>query len=117
MRFKVDENLPNALADLFVEAGHDTVSVEDQGLAGESDGTIADICRDEARALVTLDTDFADIRVFPPPLYGGIVVLRPKSQGLRSVLNLGERFLNGLENESLAGKLWIVEEERIRVRD
>ena len=36
MKFKLDENLPNELALVFRNAGHDAVTVLDQGLSGES---------------------------------------------------------------------------------
>jgi predicted nuclease of predicted toxin-antitoxin system len=42
MRFKVDENLPVEVADSLRQAGYDTATV------------------------ITLDTDFADIRAYPP---------------------------------------------------
>ena len=39
--FKVDENLPQDLARLLCEAGHDAVSALDQQLGGASDEVIA----------------------------------------------------------------------------
>lgn len=62
MRFKVDENLPVEVAELLRQAGYGAITVHDQGLGGEADAEIASICQEEERALVTLDTDFADIR-------------------------------------------------------
>ncbi len=62
MRFKIDENLPFEVATLLSEAGHDATTVLTQRLGGSGDPGIAAVCRAEARALVTLDTDFADIR-------------------------------------------------------
>ena len=41
MLFKLDENLPGALAGLFAEAGHDAVTVADQRMTGASDPRIA----------------------------------------------------------------------------
>ena len=35
MKFKLDEDLPNELALVFRNAGHDAVTVLDQGLSGE----------------------------------------------------------------------------------
>lgn len=35
MKLKLDENLPNELALVFRNAGHDAVTVLDQGLSGE----------------------------------------------------------------------------------
>ena len=61
MLFKLDENLPGALAGLFAKAGHDAVTVSEQEMTGASDPSIVAVCCSEGRALVTLDMDFADI--------------------------------------------------------
>ena len=66
MRFKLDENLPAELAALFRQAGHDAVTVLDEGLGGSSDHHLAAACGRERRAIVTFDTDFSDIRTSPP---------------------------------------------------
>ena len=80
MRFKVDENLPVELADLLREASHDAATVLEQQLAGAMDADVASVCQHEARALITLDTDFADIRAYPPEKYAGLIVLRLRRQ-------------------------------------
>ncbi len=116
MKLKLDENLPRALLALFRESGYDALSVEDQGLAGKSDGEIAEACRNEDRILVTFDTDFTDVRTFPPSEYSGIAVLRPRGQGSRATVRLGRRLLDRMESHSIGGQLWIVEDSRIRTR-
>ncbi|MCX6045911.1 MAG: DUF5615 family PIN-like protein [Chloroflexi bacterium] len=80
MKFKVDENLPVEVADLLRQAGYDTATVFDEQLNGETDRTIAAVCRLEQRAILTLDIDFADIRTYPPGQYAGLIVLRVKQQ-------------------------------------
>ena len=74
MRFKLDENLPLQLERLFTEFGHDAVTVLDQGMGGTADSHVASACLREDRVLLTQDTDFADIRMYPPGEYPGIVV-------------------------------------------
>jgi predicted nuclease of predicted toxin-antitoxin system len=76
MKFKVDENLPVEAAEELRQAGYDAVSVIDQNLSGDTDLTISTVCQHEARALATLDVDFADIRAYPPGQFAGLVVLR-----------------------------------------
>ncbi|MFQ5507305.1 MAG: DUF5615 family PIN-like protein [Planctomycetota bacterium] len=75
MEFKIDENLPEQAAAVLSLAGHDATTVKEQELAGASDRHLASLCRHEKRAFVTLDLDFADIRVFPPTEYPGLIVL------------------------------------------
>ena len=116
MRFKLDENLPQDLAELFRQAGHDAVTVLDQGIGGASDARLVSICASEHRAVVTLDKDFANIRIYPPRQFAGLVVFRLRTQARDHVLRIGRRFLSVVRGADIGGQLWIVEETRIRVR-
>lgn len=117
IKFKIDENLPAEAAAQLVTAGHDAVTVLDQQLGGAQDSNLADVCRAEGRAILTLDLDFSDIRTYPPNEYPGIVVLRLALQDKASVLAVLRSIETALVSEPLAGKLWIVDEEQIRIRD
>lgn len=116
MRFKTDENLPREVADLLGQAGHDAKRVDEQGLAGVADPGVAAVCLVEGRAIVTLDTDFMDGRRYPPASYAGIIVLRPHRQSVPRLAAMTARFVALLGAEPLAGKLWIVDDGRIRIR-
>lgn len=116
MKFKLDENLPREAAELFEGAGHEASSILGQGMGGAPDPDVALACQREQRALLTLDVDFADIRAHPPEEYHGLVVLRLKRQDKVHVMGVIGRLLTALETEPLAGRLWIVEEERVRIR-
>ena len=83
---------------------------------GAADPKLAEVAREEKRALVSLDLDFANIRVYPPHEYPGNIVLRLKQQDRPHVLQVCRRLLTVLSEESLKGYLWIVEEDRIRIR-
>jgi predicted nuclease of predicted toxin-antitoxin system len=115
-RLKLDENLPRDAVDLFNSLGHDAVSVVDQSLGGHSDESVAEVCRRELRAVVTLDLDFSNIRTMPPEEYCGIVVLRLRKCDRISILAMLQRIAPLLDVEPLAGHLWIVDESRVRIR-
>jgi predicted nuclease of predicted toxin-antitoxin system len=66
MRFKVDENLPQEVAAVLRSAGHDALTLLDQGAAGSPDAVLATLLQRERRALLTLDLGFGDIRLYPP---------------------------------------------------
>jgi predicted nuclease of predicted toxin-antitoxin system len=117
MQFKIDENVHSDAAELLRQHGHDALTVFEQGLRGESDTNIANLCRQEARAIITLDLDFADIRVYPPGDYEGIIVLRLNDQSRASVLRVLGRIIPLLDAEPLAGQLWIVDEHQVRMRE
>lgn len=116
MRFKTDENIPRDVADMLSQHGHDAVSVDEQGLAGVADTGIAAVCQVELRAIVTLDTDFMDVRRFPPRNYSGIIVFRPHRQSIPRLISMTARLQTLLETEPLEGKLWIMDDGRVRIR-
>ena len=116
MRFKIDENLPLELAEELWAAGHEAATADGQRLVGASDRHLSEVCKAESRAFVTLDLDFADIRTYPPGEHPGIIVLRLLRQDKIHVGDVFRRMLNAVGHEPLEGRLWIVEEERIRIR-
>ncbi len=117
MKFKLDENIPVEASILLQDAGRDAATVLDQNMGGEADQFVIQVCARESRALITLDLDFADIRTYPPSEYHGIFVLRVKQQSRPKVLEAVRRLIPLLPSESVEGQLWIVEENKIRVRE
>ena len=117
MRFKTDENLPVEVARLFTSHGHDATTVEEQDLGGTTDPEVAAACGSEGRILVTLDTDFSDIRQYPPGSHPGIIVFRISRQDKVSILGVTRRLLQALTDQDPRGVLWIVDNRRIRVRE
>ena len=67
-------------------------------------------------ALITLDLGFADIRAYPPEQSPGLIVLRLRRQDKLTVLGVVVRPIGVLSEETLSGHLWVVDEERIRIR-
>jgi len=116
VRFKVDENLPVELAEILRQGGHDAFTVGDEQLAGSSDDTLAATCRQEARVLVTLDLDFANVCAYPPSDHPGIIVLRLARQDKPHVLRVFSGLFALLASEPLEKHLWIVSETGIRIR-
>jgi predicted nuclease of predicted toxin-antitoxin system len=116
MRFKIDENLHDDVAALFAAAGHDVHTVYDEGLRGSRDDALMQHCNADGRALVTLDLDFADIRTYSPASHSGIIVLRVASQSRQHVLHVLKPAIALLASEALVGRLWIVAEAGVRIR-
>jgi len=116
MKFKIEENLPVEVAQLLRSQGYDALTVEEQKLAGERDNRIIEVCRQEERILVTLDLDFADIRAYPPQDFPGIIVLRVSRQDKPYLLSIFQKAILVMTPETVAHRLWIVEETRIRIR-
>jgi predicted nuclease of predicted toxin-antitoxin system len=93
------------------------MTVVAQRMGGGPDSTLAAVCKSEGRVLVTMDLDFADIRTYSPNEYPGFIVLRATSQAKSHVLKLLQLVIERLPSEELAGKLWVVDEAGIRIRE
>jgi predicted nuclease of predicted toxin-antitoxin system len=61
MKFLIDNNLSPLLAEYLKAVGHDAVHIRDYGLQGATDPHCAREARDEARVLISADTDFGTI--------------------------------------------------------
>jgi predicted nuclease of predicted toxin-antitoxin system len=116
VRFKTDENLPLEAATILRDAGFDVETIWDETLSGAADEVVAARARAEARVLVTLDLDFANIQAYPPDQHAGIIVLRPKTQDKPTVLAYIRKVIAILQRRSPVGELWIVQRDRIRFR-
>lgn len=117
MKLKTDENLPVEVARLLNEAGHDASTAESQGLGGAEDSTVLQRCREEGRALMTLDVGFGDIRAHPPGETPGLIVIRLRSHAKPHVLEAVRRVGEMIKTEPVEGRLWIVSEDRVRIRN
>jgi predicted nuclease of predicted toxin-antitoxin system len=116
MRFKLDENLSRSVAELFRTAGHDVMTVRDQGLRGAPDEQVFEVSVREGRVLVTLDRDLGQVLRFPPGASSGIIVIDsgPRASH-RSLLERTRELLAMIETRSPDRALWIVEPGRVRI--
>jgi predicted nuclease of predicted toxin-antitoxin system len=116
VKLKLGENLGLRGRMILTAAGHDVSTVTMQRMESAPDRAVIEAYRREGRALVTLDLDFANPLEFRPSEYAGIAVLRlPKKATAEDLLQAIQTLVRGLERNTLAGKLWIVEKGRIRL--
>jgi len=116
-KFKVDENVPLKVAEELRLSGYDVATVYDESMQGCNDVEIIGRCKTEERILITLDLDFSNVLLYPPKDLSGIIVLRPLSQSVNCIIDLVRKLQKKLKLETPIGKLWIVEENKIRVRE
>jgi predicted nuclease of predicted toxin-antitoxin system len=117
MRLKVDENVDARLAIVLRGAGHDSVTVREEGFHGTDDRDLYQLCIAENRALVTLDLDFSNILRYPPENTAGLIVLRGPDDLFLTVRILIDTLIEALTKESPLNRLWIVEPGRFRVHE
>jgi predicted nuclease of predicted toxin-antitoxin system len=115
VKFKLDENLDPSLKRLFVDAGHDCLSVHDQGMAGWPDDQLLRALQAEDRCIISADLDFADPFKFPPGRVAGIILLRAPQSTFAMFEILAREAIQKVNSDSPKGELWIAEPGRIRV--
>lgn len=116
MKFFLDENLSSSHASELRADGHDACAVLEVGLSGAPDEQILRFAVENGRVLITLDADFANVIRFPPEQTLGVVRLKlhpPTEERIRQAIR---RAVLLLQNIDLAGRLAVVDEDKIRIR-
>jgi len=108
--------MPSALADLLAKEGHDVDDALSEDLGGAPDSHVLRCAGREGRALLTFDTDFANIREYPVGTHSGITVFRLCDQRWATLEEAVQRLLRQARLEELEGALVVVAPGRIRVR-
>ena len=116
MRFKVDENLPQEIADDLIKLGYDADTVSAERLAGAEDSDVVAAAKTASRILLTLDKGIASLHRYPINQHEGIVLFRPDSWGRGAVLAFVRSRFSTLLAMDLKGRLTVVGAARIRVR-
>jgi len=117
LKFKIDENLPVEFVDVLESSGYVAMTTLEQELNGKVGTVVINKCLEEKFILVTLDLDFADIKLYPPHKYPGIIIIRAKYQDKWHLLEIFKSVIPNFKHDKIKGTLWIVEEKKIRIRD
>ncbi len=115
MKIKLDQNLSQSLRDDLAALQHDVDTVVDQGLSGATDPEVLKAATLHDRILFTLDTDFLDLKAYPPAHHCGVVVFRPSRQGALRVATFIKSFVRNTDLERCYSKTTVVERTRARV--
>jgi len=116
MKLKLDENLSRCLKRILVGFQHDVTTAGEEDLLSQPDTAVAHAAKHEARMLFTLDTEFGDLRKYPPGNHPGIVLFRPRSLGPLAVNEFVRGFVAATDLRRLEGCVVVVEPSRVRVR-
>lgn len=115
MKIKLDQNLSIHLREVLAALNHDVDTVFDEGLTGVDDVAVLQAASSQDRILFTLDTDFLNLKVYPPGTHSGIVVFRPPRQGALTLAKFVKAFVLSSDLRRHHRRTTIVERTRTRV--
>lgn len=116
MKFKLDENVPLRLKHLISDEGYFVSDVYEERLQGKDDTILFETCQREGLILITNDTDFENIQAYSLGTHPGIIVLRLKSQGTKTVMKAWQDFVTKVDLNKVAKAIIIIGPDLIKMR-
>ena len=116
MNFLIDANIPRSTKAVIESLGHNVVDVRDILPPASPDSDVASLALAENRVIITRDQDFANILLYPPEKYPGIIVLKVRAFKPPNINRLIEVFLTTNPPEIISHSLIILEPTRFRIK-
>jgi len=113
MRFLIDENVRKEVENFLKAEKHDVLVLP----RGSEDKKIAQVAQESKRIIVTHDQHFADILMYPPQKYSGIIRIKIHPPNPATIINALKDLLSKITPEKLDKKLLILEENAFRIRE
>jgi len=112
LRILADENIPDELVDLLRDRGYDVSCVP----PGTQDPDIVPLAKRERRLLLTQDKDFANIILYPPKNFHGIIRIKIHPPIISDILDILENLFHKFSQKDLDKKLIVLEKDGFRIR-
>ena len=119
LRFFADHCVSNQVCLALREAGHEVLRLRDHIPTDSPDAQVISRAQDLDAILVSLNGDFADIVMYPPERFRGIISLQVKNHPEVTpwiVARLTDYLAAHSQPDHYVGKLVLVESGRIRIR-
>lgn len=117
MRIIADENIFEPIIKWLRVNGHEVISIRGVGLSGVSDDEIYKKAVKQKLVILTMDKDFSRMLRFPPQRCGGIIVVKIYRLPVNETTEFFSRYFEELDEGKIAGKLVIITQDGIRVRN
>jgi len=120
LRFFADHCISNFIVQMLRDAGYEVFRLRDYLPTDSSDSAVISKAQELNSILVSLNGAFADIVLYPPTNYKGIIALQVRNHPeiIPQLMEVLENYLSGhTDMVNYKGKLLLVEVHRIRVRE
>lgn len=120
LRFFADHCISNSMIQALRDAGYEVFRLRDYLSTDSSDSAVISKAQELNSILVSLNGDFADIVLYPPTNYKGIIALQVRNHPeiIPQLMEVLENYLSShTDMVNYKGKLLLVEVHRIRVRE
>ncbi|PSB20130.1 hypothetical protein C7B65_08740 [Phormidesmis priestleyi ULC007] len=120
LKFFIDQCVPASIGKFLQDSGHEVLILKDYIPIEAPDQIVIAKAQELGAILVSLNGDFADIVAYPPANYRGIISVQLRNHP-EIIPLLMQRLVDYLSNYGdvghYQGKLFIVEVNRIRMRN
>ena len=113
MTFLIDADCPRSIGEKLKQAGYESLDIRDL-IPDARDEQIYDLIRKKSYILITRDTDFGNILLFPVPANCGIILLRTLLLPPPRLAELVLDVLKKISPEKILGTLIVVRPGRYR---
>ena len=111
MRFLIDEDVDVRVIRILKQLGHNARRVP----SGTINGAVLRLAHKERRILITRDSDFTNIALYPPHRHSGIIHLSIHPPWLEKIAPALTRLLKSAAESDLACKVVVLEEGGYRI--
>jgi predicted nuclease of predicted toxin-antitoxin system len=119
LRFFADQCISNFIIATLQSAGHKVFRLKEHIPPDSPDSIVIQKARELDAILISLNGDFADIVMYPPYHYKGVLALQLRNHP-EIIPQLMQRLLNYLtantDMDYYSGKLFLIEVHRIRIK-
>lgn len=120
LRFLADHCVPTYIVRVLRDEGHEVILLGDVLPVASADRIDLEKAQQLQAVLISLNGDFADIVAYPPRRFRGIIALQLHNRP-EALPNLMKRLISYLTSnpamKNYAGKLFVAEVDRIRIRE
>lgn len=120
LRLFADQCVPYSIIEILQNEGHEVLLLKDYIRKDSLDSLVISKALELEAILISLNGDFTDIVTYPPRNYGGIITLQVRNhpEVIPQIIGKLKKYLSTHNNMiHYKGKLFLVEVDRIRVRE